>query len=242
MTSNTLKLAAAALAVAAFTANAAFAADAGPIPGEFSANVALTNDYMYRGISQNDEGPAIQGGFDYAYEFFSAGVWASPVDFNDGDEANIEIDYYASIGSDYKGISWSVGGIYYSYPGSRDNLNYDFFEANAGLGYDFGIASADVSFNYSPEFFGDSGDATYVTLGVAVPLSNDFTLSGAVGRQWIDKEAVYGVPDYVDWKIALGTTFKGIDLEIAYVDTDLSKRECADNCDARAILTVSKSF
>lgn len=35
------------------------------IPGEFSANVALTSDYVFRGIIQTDEGPAIQGGVDY---------------------------------------------------------------------------------------------------------------------------------------------------------------------------------
>ena len=28
-----------------------------------SANVALTTDYVFRGFSQTDEGPAIQGGF-----------------------------------------------------------------------------------------------------------------------------------------------------------------------------------
>jgi uncharacterized protein (TIGR02001 family) len=31
---------------------------------EISGNVALTSDYKFRGISQTDESPAIQGGFD----------------------------------------------------------------------------------------------------------------------------------------------------------------------------------
>ncbi|OAD18825.1 Conserved hypothetical protein CHP02001, partial [Candidatus Thiomargarita nelsonii] len=31
---------------------------------EFSANVALTSDYVFRGLTQTDEGWAIQGGFD----------------------------------------------------------------------------------------------------------------------------------------------------------------------------------
>jgi uncharacterized protein (TIGR02001 family) len=30
----------------------------------FSANAALTTDYVFRGFSQSSEGPAVQGGFD----------------------------------------------------------------------------------------------------------------------------------------------------------------------------------
>ena len=58
---------------------------------EFSGNVALTTDYVWRGVSQTDEGPAVQGGFDYEHESgFSAGVWGSNVDF-DGDTGVIKI-------------------------------------------------------------------------------------------------------------------------------------------------------
>ena len=75
-------------------------------PHEFSANVALATDYMYRGGSQTNEQPAISGGFDYAHSSgVYAGVWASNVDF--GDSANIEIDYYGGIGGEFSnGIGW----------------------------------------------------------------------------------------------------------------------------------------
>ena len=39
------------------------------VPGEFSANVGFTTDYTFRGISQTDNEPAIQGGFDYTYRY-----------------------------------------------------------------------------------------------------------------------------------------------------------------------------
>ena len=35
------------------------------LPGKFSANVALTSEYLFRGLSQTDDAPAIHGGFDY---------------------------------------------------------------------------------------------------------------------------------------------------------------------------------
>lgn len=33
------------------------------LPGTFSGSAALTTDYMFRGISQTDESPAVQAGF-----------------------------------------------------------------------------------------------------------------------------------------------------------------------------------
>jgi uncharacterized protein (TIGR02001 family) len=36
-------------------------------PHSFTANVGLTSDYLFRGISQTGHDPAIQGGFDYAH-------------------------------------------------------------------------------------------------------------------------------------------------------------------------------
>ena len=51
--------------------------------GEWSGNVAMTSDYTWRGVSQSNEDPAIQGGFDYANGLFYAGTWASNVDFGD---------------------------------------------------------------------------------------------------------------------------------------------------------------
>ena len=45
---------------------------------EITGNVSLTSDYKFRGISQSDESPAIQGGLDYAHDSgFYVGTWAS---------------------------------------------------------------------------------------------------------------------------------------------------------------------
>ena len=39
----------------------------GESPHSFSANVGLTSNYIFRGISQTGGKPALQGGFDYAH-------------------------------------------------------------------------------------------------------------------------------------------------------------------------------
>jgi len=54
-------------------------------PGHWvSANINLATDYVFRGNSQTDGNPAVQGGFDYEYKPYNlyAGIWASNVDSN----------------------------------------------------------------------------------------------------------------------------------------------------------------
>lgn len=82
-------------------------------PENFSATMALTNDYRVRGIS-NSDGAAIQGSVDWAYKGFFAGVWASNTEFSD---ANIEVDYYGGYGWSWAGLDFTTQFIYYSYPG-----------------------------------------------------------------------------------------------------------------------------
>lgn len=207
--------------------------------GEFSANVGFVTEYSFRGIDQNDEGPAIQGGFDYSHDNgFYAGIWGSNVDFNDGDEANVEVDIYAGLSGTLNNVAWDIGGIYYAYPGADSSLDYDFFEAAVALGYDFGLASVTGSVNYSPDFFGSTGDAVYSAAYVDVPLAYDFTLNTHIGYQEIDEGT-----DYTDWSVGLSYSYANFDFSINYIDTDLDEpNECADGCEERIIFGISRSF
>ncbi|MBV1889361.1 MAG: TorF family putative porin [Proteobacteria bacterium] len=211
---------------------------------DVSANVGFVSEYSFRGIAQSDEGPALQGGFDLSHDSgLYAGVWGSNVDFNDGDEASLELDVYAGYGSDFHGLSYDLGVIYYAYPGANSSLNYDFWEGYLALGYDFDVFSTSASVNYSPEYFGDSGDALYYSLGVDVPLPADVTLSGHVGYQEINDNAAFGVPDYMDWSVGLGYSYADFDFSVNYIDTDLKEpSECADGCDSKVIVGISRTF
>jgi uncharacterized protein (TIGR02001 family) len=50
--------------------------------------------------------------------------------------------------------------------------------------------------------------------------------------------------NYRDWQIGFTATVYGFDLTVAYVDTNLDIANCANtqNCQARAIFSVSKTF
>ncbi len=224
----------------------AFAENTIALPGEFSANVAAVSQYSFRGIAQSDENPAIQGGFDWSHDSgFYLGVWGSNVDFNDGDQANLETDLYGGYEFNAAGLDFGVGAIYYAYPGANANLDYDFYEVNASVGKDFGWTALSASINYSPDYFGGSDKATYYSISAEAPLTmvpGEFVLSGSFGHQDITKEATFGVPDYNDWTVGISTNLNGFDLGLTYKDTDLNQSECADGCDAAGIFSISKSF
>nr|WP_252865897.1 TorF family putative porin [Polynucleobacter paneuropaeus] len=59
----------------------AFAEDApAPEVSPITANVTVASNYIYRGLTQTNNKPAIQGGFDYAHESgFYVGNWNSSI-------------------------------------------------------------------------------------------------------------------------------------------------------------------
>lgn len=220
-------------------------------PHEFSANIALTTDYMYRGISQTSEEPAIQGGFDYTYTplGFYAGVWASNLDFEDGD-TSIEIDYYGGFAGEFSnGISWDIGGLYYQYPGTDADAggDFDFAEVYGNLGYTFSDVALEPSFGfgvaYSPDFFGEDDDGVYLSGSLDLSLPQGFGLSFLVGHQDVDGGNTTGPAgfDYTHYVVGVNKSWNIFDFDVSYYDTS-DESDCGgDICEA-LVFTVSSSF
>jgi uncharacterized protein (TIGR02001 family) len=223
-------------------------------PHEFSANVALTTDYMYRGISQSNEGPAVSGGLDYAHESgFYLGTWASSVEFGAGDDdTTLEVDFYGGIGGELSnGISWDVGGLYYMYPNTDADAagDYDFVEGNLSLGYSF----ADVTlapeigfgFAYSPDFYGEDGDSVYITGTLDLSLPYDFGLSFLVGNLDVDGDKTTPAGfDYTHYSVGLNKSWQIFDFDATYYDSGdsgCSGYASSEKCEA-FVFTVSSSF
>ncbi len=233
---------------------------AGSAAADVTANVGLTTDYVFRGISQTDDKLAIQGGFDYAHSSGAyAGVWASNVNFKDGDEAQVEVDLYAGMTGKAGDLGWKFGGIYYNYPGVSDSssLKYDYWEFGPTLTYPVGPATASLMVLWSPNFFNETGKALYSELGLSAPVGpaepggpfGQFTIGGTAGHQDIERNAKFGTPDYNNWSLYASTTVAGIGMKLSYVDTDLSKAECfggsspfGDWCNSRAVFSISKAM
>jgi uncharacterized protein (TIGR02001 family) len=104
----------------------------------WSVNIAGTTDYVFRGVSQTAEDPTIQGGVDIGYGILYAGIWGSGVDFGDALSSDIEIDYYAGIKPVWGPVTFDLGVIYYTYPGSSDEgAELDYVEIKVGASGQF---------------------------------------------------------------------------------------------------------
>ncbi|HIF51527.1 MAG TPA: hypothetical protein EYQ42_08395 [Thiotrichaceae bacterium] len=217
-------------------------------PHEFSGNVALSTDYVYRGQSQTGNDPSISGGLDYAHSSgFYLGTWASNVNFPDN--VTSEIDVYGGYGGEIggSGISYDLGILYYIYPGTPTNVDNNFIEGSLGLGYSFtDDFSVGATFRATPDWQGSTGEGYNYEGSFEYSLPADFAISASVGHQTVDENATWGSPDWTYYSVGLSKTlFGAFDASIAYVGSDLSKAECfggVNICEDRAVFTISSSW
>lgn len=207
-----------------------------------TGNLAITTDYRFRGMSQTDGGPALQGGIDYKHAptGLYLGVWGSNVDSSDSGYANasLESDFYAGWSGTFDKASVNVKALRYQYFGT-DNKDSNTNEFYLILGYDFDVAALSGTVAYSPDWYG-LDDSHYYALDLSVPLPNDFTLTGHYGWNQFD----HSDADYHDYSIGIGTQFGGFGFNLSYIDTDLDSHGCASpfKCDSTAVFTISKTF
>ncbi|GAB6042439.1 TorF family putative porin [Endothiovibrio diazotrophicus] len=204
---------------------------------EWSANVALTTDYVWRGYSQSDESPAIQGGIDYNHESgFYVGTWASNVDFGPANDADMEWDLYGGFSGELaNGLGYDLGLVYYGYPDSTATESW--LEGYLNLSYALtDMVTLNGGLAYSSDVYGMSEDAIYYNAGLDFSLPQDFGLSASVGY-YDDDDKVFN--NYTDWKLALTKSFNSFDFELGYTDTDVNNDPWADG---RVYLMVSKSL
>lgn len=214
---------------------------------EFSGNAAVLSDYTYRGISQTLEEPAIQGGIDASLpQGLYVGVWGSSVNFGEdlegGARAQVELDVYGGIAQSIGGFDVDLGALYYAYPGAADSRNYNFLEIGANLGRAFGPVSAGLTGAWSPDFYAGSGTGLYGagSLSFGVP-NTPLSLDGGVGYQAIEKNDLFGTPDYLSWNVGALLEVYGLGIGAGLTGTDLSEDDCfggSELCGTRFIVSV----
>jgi uncharacterized protein (TIGR02001 family) len=219
----------------------------------FSANVSITSDYAYRGISQTDEKPALQGGFDFKHgSGVYVGVWGSSIswlrDAERGSDASsnnsVELDVYAGYGRSFGDFGIDVGILRYNYPGHYSRSwkdatglkNPETTEAYLGFSWKF------LSFKYSHAFtnlFGapKSEGSDYFDLSASYEVIKDLSLDAHYGHQRVRGPG----ESYSDWKLGATYTLGGFGFGLHYIDTDISHADSV-NADSRIVFSISKSF
>lgn len=223
------------LAVLLSTAAPAMAQDTAP-PKAFtiSGNAQLTSDYRFRGLTQSDEDPALQGSLTVTHESgFYVGTFASTID----DKVSLpgyggaEVDLYAGYGKSFaNGLGVDAGLLYYYYPDGANGAKTDFFEPYAALTYTIGPVSAKLGAAYA--WSGQKGLIGkkdniygYLDLSAAIP-STPLTVKGHVG--YSDGSLGFANLDplddsYIDWSIGVEGNGGPFRVGVSYVDTDVNK-------------------
>lgn len=218
-----------------------------PDPSPLTANVSLTSDYRFRGISQSNLQPAIQGGFDYAHPSgFYVGNWNSSISWisdaasaaGKSVSAPIEMNFYAGYKYEWsKGFTADVGVLQYYYPTSGATgftTTPNTTELYAAQNFTFDSVTGYLKFSYgATTFFGFSNSAgsNYTDLTVNYDTGVwGLTLNAHAGYQYVagtaggssvTNDSLYS---YTDWKLGATKDFgSGLSLAIAYIGTNAKK-------------------
>lgn len=217
-----------------------------PTPAHnFTGNLGLFSQYIFRGLTQTNKDPAVQGGFDYSHgpTGIYAGTWASNISWlRDGTPpayvsgGSMEWDFYGGIKGNFgkTDFTWDVGTLYYWYPGNENPALAPATKANTwevygALGWKW--LTAKYSYSIKDETFAvrDADGTWYLDLTATVPLGETgVTAIAHWGKQkyrgtdprnagGLNNDALYS---YEDWKIGLSYALpKDFTIGAFYTDT-----------------------
>ena len=219
----------------------------------FSLDMTLgvVSDYRTRGISQTLGDPAIQAGATLVHSSgLYIGAWTSNVDFGGPYKTRQELEYYAGYyWQASEAISLDLGYLKYDYPKEGQ---FNMSEVYAILDV-YGVKLGANYSNDTPNFFGEDQDTLYTYLSYKIELPAELGLDLRVGRNDVKDPAFWSANGesrdaYTEWEAKLTRDFVGVTWGLSYIDTDLSKSECAswygygDLCTATVVASASKAF
>lgn len=197
-----------------------------------AGNVSLATDYVYRGVTQTNNQPALQGGFDWKHPIgLSLGVYGSNVYFP-GSPSSLELATYGAYTYDLR-KDWNVsaGLAYLSYFQGDDRNTLVIPVRTQWREYSLEV-------DYSPNFKGE-GDAWYFLVGWSKKLIYQMTFGAYVGYSIFSDTAT--APNYVDSKLTVAHDFLDLEWMLSGI---LVKHQDIGNSEAvsRIILSVTKAF
>lgn len=186
---------------------------------QVTGNLGLTSDYRFRGVSQTQNAPAVQGGIDYAHKSgFYVGNWNSSVAsqmYTNG--SGVESDLYAGYKGKFLGFDVDVGSYNYFYPrattSANTGSNFDTYEAFVGVGK--GPVSAKYSRTLGDGYFGTANarGTGYYEANVNFPVTAKVSLLAHVGRTEVANSSNL---NYNDINVGVGYDLKGWNIAAKY--------------------------
>lgn len=127
-----------------------------------------------------------------------------------------------------------MGAVGYGYVNAPDGADYDYLELKAAASRAIGPATFGGVVYWSPDFFGLDEEATYAEANVVFTPADKWTVSGAVGHQWLDVN-----DDYATWNVGVGyAVTEHVAIDVRYHDADVD----GPLSDARAVAGLKFLF
>jgi uncharacterized protein (TIGR02001 family) len=189
------------------------------------------SQYIYRGLTQSDRNPAIQGGFDFSHKSgFYLGTWGSSIswvsdnygkgglaaDGTTAPSAGMEWDFYGGYKNSIGDIGYDLGALQYYYPGNYPTLIAGAVKPNTTEIYgalSWKWLSGKASYVVSNGLFGvdDARGSYYLDLSANYPIADTWTLNAHVGYQKYTGTAAFVTAgqsnddwfSYTDWKLGI---------------------------------------
>lgn len=213
----------------------------------FGGEVVVASDYVWRGVSQTMEDPALQLEAYVGHESgFYLGGFASNVDFGDPDDG---MDHelggvlgWAGALNDSTELDVFLSRV--AYPGHNGaEYDIDYTEVEATLTF---IEQYHVGMAYSPDIFNLGGRGLYYYAGAAFPLA-DTGLTLGLQAGYYDLDDAAG-DSYSDWLLSLDRDFGPVNARLQYSDTsgysELLAESVGDSrlADGRVALLLTWAF
>ena len=202
---------------------------------ELAGNIGVTSNYVWRGISQNQDEAAVSGGLDFSHESgFYLGNWVS--NLSDG---SYEWDVYGGYASTYNEFGYDIGLINYAYPNDDDA---DFLEL--GLKGTYQMFTVGLNYTLSSD---DDNTATfsdgdyYIYASAEFEVKPGLILAVLIGNYSFDVDDRF---DYTNFQVSLSKD----DFTFAIEKNDADESDSlggiwGDDVDeVKVVVSWSKSF
>jgi len=206
---------------------------------EFSARAGVASDYIYRGTTLSDHGPAVGAAFEARFGALYAGTTAATVKLPTQPAA--ELTFAGGIRPKIANTDFDLGITYFAYPGERlpgetNGINYweAVIRGDRHIGEQIRIAAG---YAYSPNVSNTGAWSQYAAAGIGydvpgqlLPQNLAVSFTAAAGYSWFGNQATqlggFPLPAYLNWQAGVTFTHKAFNLDLRYYDTNLSKESC----------------
>lgn len=206
-----------------------------------SGRATATTDYRYRGVSQSDGDPALQGSvtIDHVSGLYG-GLFVSTLTDNPR-PGQLELSGYAGYTREIiPATNIDVGVQLYTFPDNDSASDATYFEPYAALRHTLGPVTAEAGAAYAPRQDAFGGDDSLYLYGdisaglIILPV----TVTARVGHT-SGPARFTGFSDFTDWRIGAEYKSGPATFMLEYVDTDLSN---APNADGTVVASLRFGF